>query len=109
MLNWCETPTSPSYQPGLLDYETPSALALAQQVRGLVNKATAGHWSPRAAEREIREEIMELQTTMMSQGGSEAQDTHRLAELTRNLQVTLYMSQYLYQYLYLKQYLYLYL
>ncbi|XP_034454136.1 kinesin-like protein KIN-4A [Hippoglossus hippoglossus] len=73
---------------GLLDYETPSALALAQKVRGLVNKATVGRWSPRAAEREIREEIMTLQITMMmSQGGSEVQNTHRLAELTRNLQI----------------------
>ncbi|XP_060935162.1 osmotic avoidance abnormal protein 3-like [Limanda limanda] len=72
---------------GLLDYETPSALALAQKVRGLVNKATVGRWSPRAAEREIREEIMALQTMMMSQAGSEVQNTHRLAELSQNLQI----------------------
>ncbi|XP_053284335.1 uncharacterized protein LOC128445610 [Pleuronectes platessa] len=72
---------------GLLDYETPSSLALAQKVRGLVNKATVGRWSPRAAEREIREEIMTLQNMMMSQGGREVQNTHRLAELTHHLQI----------------------
>nr|XP_019937735.1 PREDICTED: kinesin-like protein KIN-4A isoform X2 [Paralichthys olivaceus] len=72
---------------GLLDYETPSALALAQKVRGLVNKATVGRWNPRATEREIRDKIMELQTLMMSQGGGEFQNTHRLAELTQNLQI----------------------
>ncbi|KAG7230271.1 hypothetical protein INR49_024375, partial [Caranx melampygus] len=70
----------------LLDDETPSALALAQKVRGLVTKAIVGHWCPRATEQEIRDKIMDLQTLMMSQGESEVHNTYRLAELTQNLQ-----------------------
>lgn len=75
------------YPSGLLDDETPSALALAQKARSLVTKATAERWCPRATEQEIRDNIMELRTRMMSEGENEVQDTYRLAELTQNLQV----------------------
>ncbi|XP_044061335.1 kinesin-like protein klp-20 [Siniperca chuatsi] len=71
---------------GLLDDETPSALALAQKARSLVTKATVVRWCPRATEQEIRDNIMDLRTVMMSQGESEAY-TYRLAELTQNLQI----------------------
>ncbi|KAI3351787.1 hypothetical protein L3Q82_020618, partial [Scortum barcoo] len=72
---------------GLLDDETPSALALAQKARGLVTKATAKRWCPRATEREIRDKIMDLRAAMMSQGGNEFHSTLKLAELTQNLQI----------------------
>ncbi|XP_047190406.1 kinesin-like protein KIF17 [Scophthalmus maximus] len=72
---------------GLLDDETPSALALAQRARSLVTKATVGRWCPKATEREIRDKILDVQTLMMSQGESEAPNIHRLAELTQDLQI----------------------
>ncbi|TNN64778.1 hypothetical protein EYF80_024973 [Liparis tanakae] len=72
---------------GLLDDETPCALALAQKASGLVTKATVYRWFPRANEQKIRESIVEQRNTMMSQGGSEVHNTFRLAELTQNLQL----------------------
>lgn len=86
VLDWIklDTLTKPS---GVLDDETPSALVLAQRVRGFVTKATHGRWCPAATEQEIRDNILELRTMMMSQGECGAESTHRLAELTRNLQV----------------------
>lgn len=75
------------YPPGLLDDETPSALALAQKARRLVTKATAHRWCPRATEQDIRDNITELRTKMMSQGENEVHNTYRLAELTQNLLV----------------------
>lgn len=61
---------------------------MAQKVRGLVTKATVGHWSPRTAAQEIRENITDLRAMMMSQGEHAVDDTYRLAELMQNLQVT---------------------
>lgn len=75
------------YPSGLLDDETPSALALAQKARSLVTKATADRWCPRATEQEIRDSIMDVRSVMMSQGEDEAHNAYRLAELTQNLQV----------------------
>ncbi|XP_035525722.1 trichohyalin [Morone saxatilis] len=72
---------------GLLDDETPSALALAQKARSLVTKATAIRWCPRATEQEIRDNITAIRTRMMSQGEDEVHNTYRLAELTQNLQI----------------------
>ncbi|KAF7668460.1 hypothetical protein LDENG_00011970 [Lucifuga dentata] len=72
---------------GLLDDETPSALAVAQKVRGLVTKATVGCWCPREAEQEIRGKIMDLRAMVMSKGQSAVDDTYRLAELAQNLQI----------------------
>ncbi|GAA6235245.1 osmotic avoidance abnormal protein 3 isoform X2 [Lates japonicus] len=72
---------------GLLDDETPSALALAQKMRSATTKATVSHWYPRATEQEIREKIMDLQNVMMSQGESDIHSMYRLAELTQNLQI----------------------
>ncbi|XP_068181394.1 golgin subfamily A member 6-like protein 9 isoform X2 [Antennarius striatus] len=72
---------------GLLDDETPSALALAQKAKCLVTRATPNRWCPRAAEQEIRYSIMDLRTRMMSQEGYEFHNTYRLAELTNNLQI----------------------
>lgn len=75
------------YPPGLPDDETPSALALAQKARHLVTKATADHWCPSATEQQIRDNITELRTKMMSQGGNEVPSIYRLVEMTQNLQV----------------------
>ncbi|XP_078116868.1 kinesin-like protein KIF17 isoform X2 [Sander vitreus] len=72
---------------GLLDDETPSALALAQKARNLVTKATVNRWFPRATEQKIRDDIADLRTVMMSQGESDVHNTFRLAELTQNLQI----------------------
>ncbi|KAK9518015.1 hypothetical protein VZT92_023344 [Zoarces viviparus] len=72
---------------GLLDDETPSALALAQKARSLVTKATVYRWCPRATERKIRGNIVDQRNVMMSQGESEVHNTLRLAELTQNLQI----------------------
>ncbi|KAG7518887.1 kinesin klp-20 isoform X1 [Solea senegalensis] len=72
---------------GLLDNETPSALTLAQKVQSFSTTPTVGRWCPRATEQEIRQKIMDLQLLMMSQGQSEDHNTHRLAELTQNLQI----------------------
>ncbi|KAK2849207.1 hypothetical protein Q5P01_009041 [Channa striata] len=72
---------------GLLDDETPSALTLAQKVRSLVTKATVVHWCPRATEQTIRDNMMELRTTMMSDGENEVHNTYKLAELMQNLQI----------------------
>ncbi|XP_076021125.1 uncharacterized protein LOC143011986 [Genypterus blacodes] len=72
---------------GVLDDETPSALAVAQKVRGLVTEATVCHWSPRAAEQKIRDDIMDLRARMMSQGDHAVDDTYRLAELMQHLQI----------------------
>lgn len=47
----------------------------------------ANRWSRRAAQRELRDTIAELQVEMMSQTGNEADNTCRLAELMQNLQV----------------------
>lgn len=80
------------HPPGLRDDETPSALALAQKARCLVAKATADRWCPRATEQEIRDNITELRTKMMSQGENEVHNTYRLAELTQNLQVSKSMN-----------------
>ncbi|TDH07725.1 hypothetical protein EPR50_G00108580 [Perca flavescens] len=71
---------------GLLDDETPSALALAQKARNLVTTATVNRWCPRATEQKIRDDIADLRTAMMSQGESDVHNTFRLAELTQNLQ-----------------------
>lgn len=73
---------------GVLGDETASALALAQKVRSLVTKATLGRWFPRATEQELRENIMDLQTVMMSEREIEVY-TYKLAELMQNLQVAL--------------------
>ncbi|XP_035267348.1 trichohyalin isoform X1 [Anguilla anguilla] len=75
---------------GLLDEETPHALALAQRVRGLVTRTAPRHcgkWSPQAAAREIREQIRDLRTKMVAQSECEEGDTRRLEELIRALQV----------------------
>ncbi|XP_049442766.1 kinesin-like protein klp-20 [Epinephelus fuscoguttatus] len=72
---------------GLLDDETPSALALAQKARCLVTNASVDRWCPRATEQKIRDDIVELRSAMMSQGESEVHTTFRLAELTQNLQI----------------------
>lgn len=77
---------------GLLGGEASSALNLAQKVRSLVTKPTTGRWCPRAAEQEIRDNIMNLRTVMMSEGENNAHNTYRLAELMHNLQVCLYVS-----------------
>ncbi|XP_024139920.1 trichohyalin isoform X1 [Oryzias melastigma] len=71
---------------GLLDDETPAALDLAQKTSRLVTKSTAGRWSPKAAEREIREQIFDLQNTILSRGEGEVSNTYKLAELTQILQ-----------------------
>ncbi|XP_041800708.1 osmotic avoidance abnormal protein 3 [Chelmon rostratus] len=72
---------------GLLDDETPSALAVAQKARSLVTKASPDRWCPRATEQEIRDDIMDLRKKMMSQEDNEVHNTYRLAELTQNLQI----------------------
>nr|XP_040029433.1 osmotic avoidance abnormal protein 3 isoform X3 [Gasterosteus aculeatus aculeatus] len=72
---------------GLLDDETPAALALAQKARGLVTAATVDRWCPRATEQKIRDDIAEQRNAMMSQGESDVQHTVKLAGLTRDLQV----------------------
>ncbi|KAL6117710.1 uncharacterized protein ACO6RY_15440 [Pungitius sinensis] len=72
---------------GLLDDETPSALALAQKARSLVTVATVYRWCPRATERKIRDDMVDQRNAMMSQGKSDVQYTMRLAELTQDLQV----------------------
>ncbi|KAK2904092.1 hypothetical protein Q8A73_010749 [Channa argus] len=72
---------------GLLDDETPSALTLAQKVRSIATKATVVHWCPRATEQQIRDNIMDLQTTIMSDGENEVHNTYKLAELMHNLQI----------------------
>ncbi|XP_008325333.2 uncharacterized protein LOC103391007 [Cynoglossus semilaevis] len=72
---------------GILDVETPTALALAQKVRCLTTRATVGRWCPRATETESRQKIMDLQAVMMSLGESDVDHTHRLAELNQNLQM----------------------
>ncbi|KAG7275725.1 hypothetical protein CRUP_009828, partial [Coryphaenoides rupestris] len=66
--------------------ETPSALALAQSVRGLVTAATYGRWCPRVTERELRLQMQGLRTSMMSQGEHGEEHTYRFAELTKILQ-----------------------
>ncbi|KAJ8405476.1 hypothetical protein AAFF_G00319490 [Aldrovandia affinis] len=74
---------------GLLDEETPCALALAQHVRGLVTRIVprqCGQWCPQGAAREIREKIRELRIKMVSQECEEG-DTRRLEELIHALQV----------------------
>ncbi|XP_077958319.1 kinesin-related protein 1 isoform X2 [Gasterosteus aculeatus] len=72
---------------GLLDDETPAALALAQKARGLVTAATVYRWCPRATEQKIRDDIAEQRNAMMSQGESDVRYTVKLAGLTRDLQV----------------------
>ncbi|XP_074505796.1 uncharacterized protein LOC141775955 [Sebastes fasciatus] len=72
---------------GLLDDETPSALALAQKARSLVTKAAVDRWCPRATEQKIRGDIVDRRAAMMSQGDSEVHNTVGLAELTQNLQI----------------------
>uniref|UniRef100_A0A1A7XMR5 Kinesin motor domain-containing protein n=2 Tax=Iconisemion striatum TaxID=60296 RepID=A0A1A7XMR5_9TELE len=72
---------------GLLDDETPSALDLAQRVRGCAPEAQTVRWNPKETERGIREGIMELQTIIMSQRESDVHSIHKLAEMTQNLQV----------------------
>ncbi|XP_036933650.1 trichohyalin [Acanthopagrus latus] len=72
---------------GVLDDDTHSAVALAQKARSLVTKATSNRWCPRATEQEIRDNITEIRTRMMTQEEDEVQDTYRLAELTQNLQI----------------------
>ena len=80
------------YPSGVLDDETHSALALAQKARSLVTIATSNRWCPRATEQEIRDNIAEIRTRMMTQEEDEVHDTYRLAELTQNLQVIQKMS-----------------
>ena len=75
------------YPSGVLDDETPSALALAQTVRSLVTKASVNRWFPRATEQMIRDSIVDQRAVMMSQGENDVHNTIRLAELTQNLQV----------------------
>lgn len=77
--------------PGLLDDETPAALALAQKARSFVTKAVAICWCPRVTEQKIRDNIAELRAKIMSQTGNEVDNTYRLAQLTQNLQV-IYLS-----------------
>ncbi|KAL3044910.1 hypothetical protein OYC64_013225 [Pagothenia borchgrevinki] len=72
---------------GVLDDETPSALALAQTVRSLVTKASVNRWFPRATEQMIRDSIVDQRAVMMSQGENDVHNTIRLAELTQNLQI----------------------
>ncbi|XP_010793013.1 osmotic avoidance abnormal protein 3 isoform X1 [Notothenia coriiceps] len=72
---------------GVLDDETPSALALAQTVRSLVTKAFVNRWCPRATEQMIRDSIVDQRAVMMSQGENDVHNTIRLAELTHNLQI----------------------
>ncbi|KAF7228103.1 transcript variant X3 [Nothobranchius furzeri] len=72
---------------GLLDVETPSALDLAQRVRGCATKAQTVRWNPKQTERGLREGIMELQTIIMSQRDSDVHSIHKLAEMTQNLQM----------------------
>ncbi|XP_063731950.1 kinesin-like protein klp-20 isoform X2 [Eleginops maclovinus] len=72
---------------GVLDDETPSALALAQMVRSLVTKATVNRWCPKATEQIMRDSIMDQRAVMMSQGEHDVHNTIRLAELTQNLQI----------------------
>ncbi|KAG7465180.1 hypothetical protein MATL_G00173600 [Megalops atlanticus] len=77
-----------SIQPqGLLDEETPCALALANRVRGLETHVTPGQWCPQAAAREIRERIHELRTRMVSLQDCGKDDTRKLEELIQALQV----------------------
>ncbi|KAM3612138.1 uncharacterized protein V6R79_003444 [Siganus canaliculatus] len=64
-----------------------SALTLAQKVKSLVTKPRVNRWCRRAAEQEIRGDIEELRTRMMSQGENKVQDTYKLVELTQNLQI----------------------
>lgn len=71
---------------GLLHEHTFSALDLAQRARSVVTKASTARWNPRATEREIRDGIMDIRCAM-SQGESEVNSIHRLAELTQYLQV----------------------
>ncbi|KAI9538982.1 hypothetical protein NQZ68_009059 [Dissostichus eleginoides] len=71
---------------GVLDDETPSALALAQTVRSLITKASVNRWCPRATEQMIRDSIVDQRAVMMSQGENDVHNTIRLAELTQNLQ-----------------------
>ncbi|KAJ8337566.1 hypothetical protein SKAU_G00365320 [Synaphobranchus kaupii] len=86
----CNTVLLYCIQPqGLVDEETPHALALAQRVRGLVTHVAPGHcgkWSPQAAARELREQIQDLRTKMVTQAECEEGDTRRLEELIRALQ-----------------------
>ncbi|KAI1898462.1 hypothetical protein AGOR_G00072600 [Albula goreensis] len=82
--------TASNHKVGLLDEETPCALALAQRVRGLVACTVIGHygiWCPQSAAREIREKIQELRSKMVSQAKCEEEDTQRLEELIRALQM----------------------
>nr|XP_015799873.2 chromosome-associated kinesin KIF4 isoform X3 [Nothobranchius furzeri] len=72
---------------GILDVETPSALDLAQRVRGCATKAQTVCWNPKQTERGLREGIMELQTIIMSQRDSDVHSIHKLAEMTQNLQM----------------------
>ncbi|XP_078810372.1 kinesin-like protein unc-104 isoform X2 [Oryzias latipes] len=71
---------------GLLDDETPAALDLAQKTSRLVTKSSTGCWSPKAAEREIREQILDLQNTILSRREGEVSNIYKLAELTQILQ-----------------------
>ncbi|KAM8908130.1 uncharacterized protein AB9W97_005644 isoform 3-T4 [Spinachia spinachia] len=75
------------YPTGLLDDETPSALALAQKARSLVTMATVYRWCPRATEQKIRDNIVDQRNAMMLQGESDVRYTLKLAELTQDLQV----------------------
>ncbi|XP_077388978.1 uncharacterized protein LOC144026267 [Festucalex cinctus] len=70
---------------GVLDDETPSALALAQKVKRLVTRASQFCWSPEKTEREIRGRITELRHAVMSDDGT--YNIHRLDELIRSLQI----------------------
>lgn len=79
--------TSDVFLVGLLDDETPAALDLAQKTSRLVTKSSTGCWSPKAAEREIREQILDLQNTILSRREGEVSNIYKLAELTQILQV----------------------
>lgn len=79
--------TSDVFLVGLLDDETPAALDLAQKTSRLVTKSSTGRWSPKAAEREIREQILDLQNTILSRREGEVSNIYKLAELTQILQV----------------------
>lgn len=72
---------------GTVDDEIPSILSLAQKAKGFATTAVSNRWCRQAAEKEIRDNIAELRTKMMSQAENKAANIYRLSELMRNLQV----------------------
>ncbi|KAL4631348.1 kinesin-like protein KIF14 isoform X1 [Arapaima gigas] len=74
-------------QGDLVDEETAYALALAQQIRGLVTRVLPGQWCPRRAAQDIREKIQVLRTKMASEEENGEEDIRRLDDLIQDLQV----------------------